>query len=232
MEQKKIKTFQEYLAIIDNLTEANHEILLFRGQSDNSPLLPSIARKDPKFNSIEVEKEMLKELKRRTQLTIKTTLITDWEWLVYAQHFGMKTRLLDWSSNPLTALWFACSNEYKINQNSYVYIFIADKSLLINTAEKGSPFVTTTTRILRPALNNERIIAQAGWFTSHIYAKDGKFIALENNRILTKKLIQVEIPAKIKKEVLSRLSIFGINSQSLFPDVIGICNHLNWMFVK
>jgi len=50
---------------------------------------------------------------RRAAFKVKQFLVDEWEWLVWAQHYGMKTRLLDWTSNPLTALWFACSNVYK-----------------------------------------------------------------------------------------------------------------------
>jgi len=113
LQKKIINTFFEFLELVDKSKTATADLLLFRGQSEKKPLVPSIARKDSQVDTTDTEKKMLEELKRRTKTLIDGMQFDEWDWLIYAQHFGMKTRLLDWTSNPLTALWFACSNEFK-----------------------------------------------------------------------------------------------------------------------
>lgn len=228
MHKTKLNSFKTYSDLINNLA-LTEGIILYRGQSTDYPLLPSIVRENPSFDSTKIEISMLLELKRQTQLKLSTKFTNGWDWMVYAQHYGMKTRLLDWTSNPLTALWFACSNEYTMQDDSFVYIFIADKSYLVD--RKKSPFTIPQTRILRPSLNNERIVAQGGWFTAHKYSKKhNRFVALEHNTALKTNLIQVRIPSGLKSQILKRLNVFGINSQSLFPDIMGVCTHLNWLY--
>lgn len=228
MEKITIENFEDYVAEVCSLADENG-IILYRGQTDNYPLLPNIVRTNSRKDTTKVEKGMLTSLKRRAQLKVTTTFQDDWDWLVYAQHYGMYTRLLDWTSNPLVGLWFACSDEHKMTQDSYVYIFIANTSFLIDRSK--SPFEITKTRILRPALNNERIVAQAGWFTAHIYSKGTqRYVPLDKNSDLNKNIFELKIPANQKESILKQLSIFGINYQSLFPDIMGICKHLNWTY--
>jgi hypothetical protein len=84
---------------------------------------------------------------------------------------------------------------------------------------------------LKPTLNNERIIAQAGWFTAHKYSiTDGCFVDLIKNKEIKDMIIEITIPLDLKKNIVSNLNIFGINDQSLLPGIIGICKHLNWEF--
>jgi FRG domain len=217
----------------DKSKTATTELLLFRGQSEKKSLVPSIAREDSKIDTTEIEKKMLEELKRRTSTKINGTQFDEWDWLVYAQHFGMKTRLLDWTSNPLTALWFACSNEFKKDADSVVYILKNAENFQFDKSKETSPFKRTKTRVLKPTLNNERIIAQAGWFTAHKYSTSAKcFVDLRTNTDIKDSIIEVIIPKGIKSTILDSLNVFGINNQTMFPDVTGICKHMNWEFTK
>lgn len=92
---QRIESFLEYLKLIENLKIDKAEIQLFRGQGSNHALLPSIARKNPEKDTMELEKKMLNELKRQTKTIIDGEKFDEWDWLVYAQHYGMNTRLLD-----------------------------------------------------------------------------------------------------------------------------------------
>jgi hypothetical protein len=233
MEKQKVTSFFQFLELVTKSKTGESELLLFRGQSESKPLIPSIVRDNPKSDTTNLEKKMLEELIRRTKTKLNSTQFDEWDWLVYAQHFGMKTRLLDWTSNPLTALWFSCSNEFKKNIDSVVYILKNAETFLLDKQKEKSPFNRTKTRILKPTLNNERIIAQAGWFTAHKYSIGSKrFVDLRTNLDINPSITEVTIPKNIKFDVLDNLNVFGINSQTLFPDISGICKHLNWEFTK
>lgn len=224
MSDAVIENLTDYVAMIEEIPEL-HGFSIFRGQGVKRNLLPSIARKAPTKDTTDLEREMLR------QMTLMGAALLPpggsvLDHLVVAQHFGMKTRLLDWSSNPLAALWFACSG--RGDADAYVYA-LPTRGLLLEDAYSIDPFSVTSTKVFQPRLNNPRVLAQHGWFTLHCFSpRNKRWVKLESHAAARDDLFEMVIPAKCRLKMLLALDRHGVSSRTLFSDLGGLCEHLNW----
>ncbi|MEM5506089.1 FRG domain-containing protein [Shewanella frigidimarina] len=121
MQHSDIENRKEIHCVADAIKLANTEISnnskswWFRGQSDaRHNLIPSLFR--PINGKYYDENKLINEFVRmHPEARERHTDVL--ELLTYAQHYGLPTRLLDWTENVLVALYFACISDKSFDKD-------------------------------------------------------------------------------------------------------------------
>jgi hypothetical protein len=225
-----VSDFKAYQDII--LSISVDKFVLFRGQSQDKPLLPKIAR----YNLEDVastEKAMLEEFKRRSLHLIHCNPHNEWDWMALAQHHGMATRLLDWTENPLIAMWFSITSGDDQNSDfAIVWGFDVPTEDVIQSDAARDPFQKGSTKVFKPNHIIQRITAQFGWFTIHKLNEEKKFTPFEENPEYSDRLFKIRIHARAFSECRKRLHNFGISWATMYPDIDGLAKHVEWLFLN
>lgn len=198
---------------------------MFRGQSDIAwPLLPSIARFASAIDGYDcisdIEDHLLEKFRHFAIPFNDFRKIPVIEQLVHAQHYGLPTRLMDWSTNPLKALFFAVEQANMDAVDGVVYI-----TRPVSWME-GTAHVKSLDNFLAfyPELLHERIAAQDACLLAFPLSKTDKSVpelsegnVPEGLEILEKMVI----PAAAKQELRRQLSAVGVSHRTVFPGLEG-----------
>lgn len=171
-----------------------------------------------------------------------------YELLAFAQHYGYRTELLDWSYNPLVALYFAasgaiCSYSYTKNYGSVhtnslsIWVFDTEKKYLLNQKGQNNFEIIDV-----PRAANINVSSQQGCFTliRQRFQRDEK-LEFQDNRITNVRLLddlmrenqQKQGLLKITTSHLEALKIFNfcndysINAATLFRGADGAARYAN-----
>ncbi len=151
----------------------------------------------------------------------------DWECLALAQHYGLATRLLDWTLNPLVATFFAVVEH--ADRDGVVYCYTADGFINI---DQNPLTYTEDVACLMPRAIDARMNRQEGVFTVHprpdvpIQSKELEPPMSGPN------LKAIVIPAALKLETRTMLADYGVHFAGAFPDLDGLSRHINWETAK
>jgi hypothetical protein len=231
---KKKKYITSVTDVLEIFTASGSHKLLFRGQKTDKPLLPKFARlaeENGLTAPLEIEKKLFESFKIESLPYLNTNReLSDWDLLSLAQHFGLPTRLLDWTSSPLIALWFAVNDHLNVNTDDLcvLWALAVDESDLKKPTEKTSIFGLRRTYIFQPYHISERIVSQGAWFTVHKYIEEGnKYIPLEKNKKYKAKLGKYIIAPEYVFDIRQELLKFGVNQSTVFPSLDGLCAKLS-----
>jgi hypothetical protein len=242
MKEVKVETIGDYLSVIkqyrgDYEPGSVLQDVVFRGQMGDFPLMPKLCRLKAKEDILEAEQQMLQEFKRSNPLLIQPHgLMDDWDYLTLGQHFGLPTRLLDWSYNALTALWFAVSSHVErlrqVHLSGIVWMLPTATDDFVTNMNDIHPFEVPETKIFRPRLIKQRINNQSGVFSIHASKDILDKCLLNDNVRYSKKLVKILIPPERIPDLQHDLNTLGVNAFSIFPELEGLCSYLQWRFFE
>ena len=212
MNTDKVRTLEQFLDAI----KTDNDSVLYRGVTDVShQLIPRIGRsKSLSPDSVlNLENAVFSEFKRRAPAFLTREPKGDWDWLFLCQHHGIPTRLLDWTLNPLIALYFATETNWETD--CMVYSFLPDQWLTPSTQD---PFGFNEICAVYPDLIHPRFVNQASVFT--IQPKPWQQLGGPFVRKFT-------IAAEAIPSIKTWLAKFKIDRSFLFPGLDTLASQIN-----
>ncbi|WP_171091855.1 FRG domain-containing protein [Usitatibacter rugosus] len=227
---------------------------LFRGVCRGDfDLIPKIGRSDARKwkpdsgihmpYQLKDERAVLRLFQDRAPPLLRFQPRHELEWLAVAQHYGVPTRLLDWTENILVASWFACEQylervspvearvkglltrsnrqrpEAKLAPDPAIWITCDVQH--ISSAEERAPFKIRSPRSYRPPFVSERIASQGSILTIH---------GDPRKPFKPDVVFRVPIAKSACFTILKRLDAAGYNFSTVFPDAGGLGVYLNWRY--
>ncbi len=207
---------QAWSAFLEFVHLLSVEKRIWRGVTSKrfKALRPSIARSQT--YSPAREQSLFAEFMRRARQFADTHLFTEWDLLALAQHHGLPTRLLDWTTNPLVAAYFAVSGEMD-NQDGLV-ITIREPPPM-EPARHRSPFTIDEVLLFRSDVVSPRIAAQRGVFTVDPHPERSR-AWVPPKRLARQDFV---ISARHKPYFRNQLASLGVDEALLMTDLDGLC---------
>jgi FRG domain-containing protein len=220
---KEVTSLIEYLDWVENPPKGT-KYKIYRGQQEDWEILPNIQRQ--KYSDIlGCEKKLLSNFKKSASGSLVDVPDNDFDWLGVAQHYGLPTRLVDWSENPKVALWFALENAKQGRDKPTVWRMLPEPKDFEENHKNKRPFAGSRTKVFRSNFKTPRIMAQKGLFTVfkcmdkqiNSFSRFSRFVPLQKNKVLKERMDQVFITSECINDIREALKSDGYTKGFIYP---------------
>jgi FRG domain len=231
MSDESVRSVTEYVDRTQRIRHYSGHRHIFRGVGSTEfelkpgigwiPMPTRTARHNAKDGREVIERDLLEAFISRSPAYVAQRPASLLEVMFIAQHHGLPTRLLDWTFNPLVALFFAVADRNP-STDAVVYSQLAF-NLLSEASDRNevaaNPLAITKDFVVVPPYIDARMTAQQSCFTLHSQPTVG----IDRSR-----MGQIRIAGADKLLVFTQLHNFGQGDESLFPGLDGICRSLRF----
>jgi hypothetical protein len=242
----QVDNWSELCEVVTELEKEWDTRVWFRGQNSNWPLIPKLYRKNGKAN-VPYGYQAFVDFQLESSSYVNVAKLDTFAFYTLAQHYGLATRLLDWSKALFSALYFAvegldgledldaedkriaftpvihCLNPGILNE-----LHVGERKVINALSGLCEQYASVSEEsdvkkviAVHPRWDNQRISVQQGMFTIHGGIDSP---------------IDMQCPAAVRSIFLNpgkigtfdhHLEVLGINRATIYRDLGAFCQVLN-----
>ena len=227
--EKKISKLSDYIKIVEELPEGFD---ISRGQSNKSyKLLPSGLRENQQSKKIYSKRDVsffLEEFKINSHIYLNShnSELKEIDWMIEAQHYGIPTKLLDFTYSHIISLMFAVSDSFEETDSSDAVVYFLNPSKLNLLSKDHSKIININTDKISDIENYDHPIAiKSSKKNTRIQSQNGVFVYFPygckelNDDEYQECLQKVVIDKNYKKSILKSLYNIGVSLMTLYPEL-------------